>query len=131
MGKKDNVIKFHKVIGLQLYGYLAMIPFLFALLTLINNYKLSSLIQYSIGLIFILVLLLINHLDPEARVTKDKILLYNTFHNHPVVLYKKDFVSYEKINSRLVKFTFNNKSYELKLNKRELIKFVSILEDLS
>lgn len=128
---KNRVVKLHKLIILQLYGYLALIPLVFALISLLDSYTIKDLIIYSIGAIFILVLLLINHLEPVARITADKILLYNTFNNRPVVLLKSNFNSYEKINNTLIKFTFNKINYELKLRKKELIKFLQILEEIN
>ncbi len=128
---KNSVIKLHKLIILQIYGYLALIPLVFAFISLLENYNIKDLIIYSIGAIFILVLLIINHLEPVARITVDKILLYNTFNNRPLVLLKSNYNSYEKINNRLIKFTFNKTDYELKLNKNELIKFIQILEEIN
>lgn len=128
---KKKIIKLHKLLIIQLYGYLALIPLAFALISLLENYTLTDLIIFSVGALFISVLLLINHLEPIVRITDDKILLYNSFNNRPVVLRKSNFDSYEKINNRMIVMMFNNKKYELKLNKNDLIKLIEILEEIN
>lgn len=129
-GKKRN-IKFHKVLTIQLYGYLALIPFVFAFFSILENYTLVDIILFSSGLTFLLVLLLVNHLDPLVRIDDERIILYNKYNNRPVILFKKNYVSYEKINSSYIKLNFKNNNFDLKLRKTDQKKFIKILEDLN
>lgn len=129
--KIKKVRKFHKPYILQFYGYLVFIPFYFSFSSLKDNYNTVDFVIYIIGLLFVLSILLINHLEPVIRVTDKKVLLYNRFHNRPTTLLIKDFNSYKIINKRLIIIMFNNTKYEVKLNIVDMKKFITFLEDIN
>ena len=131
MKNNSKKIKFHKQLILKLYGFLAIIPFIFALFPLLNGTRQFDKIIFSIGATFIILLQLTNILEPVAIITQDKIFLNNTFQNKPIILLKKDFESYKKISENLVSLTFNKKNYELKLSKKELKIFINLIKEFS
>lgn len=131
MSRQFKVIKFHKLYIVQIYGYLALIPFYFSFQALRINYQLVDLIFFAAGLLFLSVLLLVNHLEPVVRVTKDKIILYNKFHNRATMLLKDNYISYKTVNSRMIIVTFINGKYEIKLNVKDIKKLKSILEEIN
>lgn len=128
---KKKVIKFHKLYIVQIYGYLALIPFYFSFLALKENFNKIDIILFSMGLFFLIILLLVNQLEPVVRVTEHKIVLYNKFNNRPVTLLKSDYISYIQKNSRLIVITFRENNYEIKLNKKELNNFIDMLKGIN
>lgn len=116
---------------MQVYGYLILIPFYFGFLALRNNYNTTDIVFFTIGLLFVLLLLLVNHIEPVVRVTEHKVLLYNIFNNKPTKLLIKDFKSFSKVNKGTVNVIFNSGKFEIKLNKRDMKKFIKFLEDIN
>ncbi len=129
--KKKVVIKFHKQLILQLYGYIVFIPYFFAFKSLQKEYNDIDLVIFISGIIFLAIILLVNHLDPVARVTSEKFYLYYSFKNRPVILNKKDYNSHKRVNRTLVLLTFGEKVYEIKLSSFEQKKFLSLLEEIN
>jgi hypothetical protein len=132
MSSRDKkVIKYHKPLILQIYGYLAIIPFCFAFLALMDDFQLVDLMIFSIGLTFVLALLLVNHLEPVVRVTEYKVILYNKFHNRPTTLLIDNYINYTLVNSRHIIVTFADVKYEIKLNRSDMKKFIIFLEEIN
>lgn len=129
--KKNKTNKYFKQYILQMYGYLALIPFVFGFLSLKNDFTIIDIIIFSSGLLFVLILIIINHLEPTIRVTEEKIILYNTFNNRPITLLINDYISYTKINNCKIILNFIDNNYEIKLNRTDIKKFIMFLEEIS
>lgn len=128
MNKK--VVKYYKPYIIQLYGYLALIPFYFGFLTLKENFSIIDLVIFSLGLFFVVLLLFVNHIEPVIRVTEHKILLYNKFHNKPTKLFINDFESYSLISPRNISIIFRGSKYDVTLNLKDMKKFINFLEKI-
>lgn len=126
-----KVVKYHKPYLMQVYGYLILIPFYFGYLGLRNKYTTTDIIFFTLGFLFVLILLLVNHIEPVVRVTEHKVLLYNIFHNKPTKLLIKDFESFSIKNKGTVNVIFNSSKFEIKLNNRDMKKFIKFLEEIS
>lgn len=126
----NNVIKFKKLIIVQLYGYMAFIPFVFAFLSLLKEHSIVDIIIFSASIITLIILLITNHIEPSVKITEDNIILYNKFKNRPVILKKSSLTDIYKVNSRLSIIKFNRQSYEIKLEKNSMKKFIKIMEEL-
>ncbi|MGL1890320.1 MAG: hypothetical protein OCD02_01780 [Spirochaetaceae bacterium] len=121
--------KFHKPITIQLYGYLALIPFIFALFPILESKNRIDIILYSIGISFMLIILVLNHLSPMIRVTSEKLILYNTFSNRPITHLRKDITQIKKIKNSLILLTIGTKSIEIRLSSKKANKLITILEE--
>lgn len=121
--------KFHKPITLQIYGYLGLIPFFFALFPILESRDLKEVITYAVALLFFLTILILNHLSPMIRVTAEKLLLYNTFNNRPIVHLKKNISKVTKANRNLLLLTIGAETIELRLKNRQIDRLIKILEE--
>lgn len=127
--KNKGVINFYKLLIIQIYGYMALIPTIFAFFSLLKKNSLKDIVVFSIGLIFIIVLLVINHLEPSIRITPKRIILFNIDRNKPIIIYKANIKKIDKINSRLAKLYIKNKFYEIKLSRKQMVRFINELEE--
>lgn len=125
-----RVINFKKLFIIQIYGYLALIPIIFSIFSLIRSYRIRDILVFSIGLIFILVLLIMNHLEPSIRLTPNRVILFNIDRNKPIIINKINIFKLDKINPRLAKlYVDKNKFYEIKLSARQMTRFLKEMEE--
>lgn len=126
--KNSEVVNFYKLFIIQTYGYLALIPFIFGFLSLYRERSARDIFVFLIGLIFILVLLILNHLEPSIKITENRVILFNIDRNKPIILIKKNITKIEKINDRLAKLYIGSKFYEIRLSRKQLRRFLNIME---
>jgi hypothetical protein len=129
--KRKKVYNYYKLLIIQLYGYLAITPFIFAFFSIIKKYSLIDITIFATGLFFILILLLINHLEPSVKITPRRVILFNIDRNIPIIIYKNRIKSIKKINELTIEIHTNNKSYQLKLRKKQVDHFLNVLKELS
>lgn len=127
--RKRGVTNFYKKIIIQVYGYLALIPFIFAFFSLIKRNNLLDIVIYSAGVIFIFTLLLINHLEPLIKITPGRIILFSIDRNKPVILLRKDLKDIYRINNNTARLSFKDNHYEIRLGKKKLDLLFSILKE--
>lgn len=126
--KNNGVVNFYKLFIIQIYGYLALIPFIFGFLSLYRGHSTRDIIVFLIGLLFILVLLVLNHLEPLIKITENRIILFNIDRNKPIILIKKNITKIVKINDRLAKLYIGSKFYEIRLSRKQLKRFLQLME---
>ncbi|MBN2617838.1 MAG: hypothetical protein JXR64_05935 [Spirochaetales bacterium] len=127
--KKRKVVKFYKSFALQLYGYLALIPFFFAGLVLLKKHNTIDLILYGTTLLILFLILLLNHFEPVVFIGEEKIHFPNRFSSKPVVESRKNITSIKKINRNTILITFEKREYKLKLSTKATTNIIKILED--
>lgn len=129
--RKSSVVNFYKLFIIQSYGYMAFIPFVFAFFTLSKKYNLGDIILFSIGVIFVAILLLINHLEPSVKVTPLRVILFSIDRNRPIILQRKDLTEIVRVKSRSAILYFGKLKYEVKLSKKNIDRLINILEEES
>lgn len=127
--KKRGVVNFYKVIIIQLYGYLALVPFVFAFFSLIKKSTIIDIVIFSAGIIFVLILLLVNHLEPLLKITPGRIILFSIDRNKPVIMLRKDLKDIYRINKNTAKLSFTNNQYEIRLRKKRIDLLMSVLKE--
>lgn len=128
--RKTRVINFRKLFIIQAYGYLALIPIIFSLFSLIRDFRLRDIILFVSGVIFLLVLLIMNHLEPSIRLTPNRVILFNIDRNKPIIINKKNIVKIDKINPRLSKLYIDKiKFYEIKLSAKQMNRFLKEMKE--
>lgn len=129
--KKSNVVNFYKIFIMQTYAYLAFVPFIFAFFSLLKKHNTIDIIIFSVGVIFLILLLLLNHLEPAIKITPLRIILFSIDRNRPIILKRDELKKIKRVNNRLAIIYFHKSSYEIKLGKKKMDLFIKILEEES
>ena len=127
--KTKSVISFKKPLIMRYYGYIAFIPFLFALQVIIKDKIVIDYALFTIGITLFLTLLIVNQLEPYIKITPLRIILFTDNRNKPIIQQRKNIIRIEKINKRVTKLVFRDGNYIVTLGKKEMTILIKLLEE--
>ncbi|MCP4163765.1 MAG: hypothetical protein GY760_27205 [Deltaproteobacteria bacterium] len=120
---------FKKNLIYRLSAYLLLIPFLPGIRPILNNYKVIDLAIFVAGFLLMMILIIISNRKPYLTISDNTIRIY-LIHSHKPEIHRFDSVKEIVIrnNRKLTLITEGFDPLEIRLNKKELTRLISILE---